>query len=164
MTLAELAARAASVGARLKERGQTVAVAESSAGGMISAALLAVPGASTYFKGGGVVYTGASKQILIGMTDAAMAEARASTEAHALHLAQAARERLGADWGIGETGAAGPEGNRYGDPPGHCCLGIAGPVSCTVTVETGAADRVENMVSFTLAALELLETCLNEAV
>jgi nicotinamide-nucleotide amidase len=164
MTLAELAARAAVVGARLKERGQTVAVAESSAGGLIAAALLAVPGASAYFKGGGVVYTGASKQILIGMSDAAMAEARASTEAHALHLARAARERLGADWGIGETGAAGPDGNRYGDPPGHCCLGIAGPVSRTVTVETGAADRVENMMSFTLAALELLESCVKEAV
>src|SRR5438876_558425 len=94
---------AASVGALLVEREQTVAVAESSAGGLIAAALLAVPGASAYFKGGGVVYTGASKQILIGMTEEAMADARAATEAHALHLARAARDCLGADWGIGET-------------------------------------------------------------
>src|SRR5439155_3062539 len=160
----DLRSLAASVGALLAERGQTVAVAESSSGGLIAAALLAVPGASAYFKGGGVVYTGASKQILIGMSDGAMAEARASTEAHALHLARAARERLGADWGIGETGAAGPEGNRYGDPPGHCCLGIAGPICRTVTVETGLADRLENMAAFTVAALELLESCVKEAV
>src|SRR5207248_8354585 len=105
-----IGALAAAVGARLKERGETVAVAESSSGGLIAAALLAVPGASAYFKGGGVVYTGAAKQLLIGMTDEAMAEARAATEAHALHLARAAKSCLGADWGIGETGAAGPDG------------------------------------------------------
>jgi nicotinamide-nucleotide amidase len=156
MTMAELASQAASVGALLKERGQTVAVAESSAGGLIAAALLAVPGASAYFKGGGVVYTSASKQILIGLSDAAMAEARAATETHALHLARAAKDRLEADWGIGETGAAGPIGNRYGDPPGHSCIGIAGPVCRAVTVETGLADRAANMVAFAAAALDLL--------
>ena len=151
------------MGALLKERGQTVAVAESSSGGLIAAALLAVPGASAYFKGGGVVYAGASKQILMGLSDAAMAEARASTEAHALHLARAARARLEADWGIGETGAAGPTGNRYGDPPGHSCLGIAGPVCRAVTLETGLADRAENMTAFATAALELLAACVKES-
>src|SRR5213082_653191 len=100
------------LGGRLKDRGETVAVAESSAGGLISAALLAVPGASSYFKGGAVVYTGAAKRVLIAVSDAAMAEARAATETHALHLARAASERLEADWGIGETGASGPTGNR----------------------------------------------------
>src|SRR5258708_152198 len=104
--MTEIASLAASVGGLLKERGPTGAVAESSAGGMIAAARLAVPGASAYFKGGGVVYTNASKQILMGLSEAAMAEARAATEAHALHLARAARARLEADWGIGETGAA----------------------------------------------------------
>src|SRR5438105_1202301 len=155
----DLAPLAASVGALLAERGQTVAVAESSSGGLIAAALLAVPGASAYFKGGGVVYTGASKQILIGMTEEAMADARAATEAHALHLARAARARLDADWGIGETGAAGPTGNRYGDPPGHSCIAVAGPVSRAATVETGSADRAENMAAFAAAALELLASC-----
>jgi nicotinamide-nucleotide amidase len=163
MTIAGLTAQAASVGALLQERGQTVAVAESSSGGLIAAALLAVPGASAYFKGGGVVYTTASKQVLIGISDAAMAEARAATEPHALHLARAAKERLDAHWGIGETGAAGPTGNRYGDPPGHCCLGVAGPTCRTLTVQTGSADRWENMVAFAAAALDLLATCLKEA-
>jgi PncC family amidohydrolase len=155
-----MAARAEAVGARLKERGQSVAVAESSAGGLIAAALLAVPGASAYFKGGGVVYTGAAKQELIGMTDAAMAEARAATETHALRLAEAARARLGANWGIGETGAAGPSGNRYGDPPGHSCIAVAGPISRAITVETGSEDRLANMLAFALAALDLLGACL----
>jgi nicotinamide-nucleotide amidase len=155
----ELTSAAAAVGALLKEGGQTVAVAESSSGGLIAAALLAVPGASAYFKGGGVVYTGASKQILMAVSEAAMAEARAATEAHALHLARAARARLDADWGIGETGAAGPTGNRYGDPPGHTCIGIAGPVCRTITVETGSADRAGNMIAFAAAALDLLMSC-----
>jgi nicotinamide mononucleotide (NMN) deamidase PncC len=93
------------------------------------------------------------------MTEEAMADARAATEAHALHLARAARDRLGADWGIGETGAAGPTGNRYGDPPGHSCIAVAGPICRAVTVATGSADRAENMAAFAAAALELLASC-----
>jgi nicotinamide-nucleotide amidase len=162
MIAGEMAARAEAVGARLKERGQSVAVAESSAGGLIAAALLAVPGASAYFKGGGVVYTGAAKQCLMGVTDVAMAEARAATETHALRLAEAARVRLDAVWGIGETGAAGPSGNRYGDPPGHSCIAVVGPVSRAITVETGSQDRLANMIAFALAALELLEAGLRD--
>ena len=153
MNLTDLGAAA---GALLKERGQTVAVAESSAGGVISAALLAVPGASAYFKGGGVVYTGASKQTLTAVPDEAMAEARAATETHALHLARAARRRLGTDWGIGETGAAGPSGNRYGDPPGHTCIAVSGPLEKAVTLATGSNRREENMWAFAKAALDLL--------
>jgi nicotinamide-nucleotide amidase len=155
----ELLSQAAAVGALLIERGQTVAVAESSAGGLIAAALLAVPGASAYFKGGGVVYTSDSKLLLIGMTEEAMAAARAATETHALHLAEAARARLDADWGIGETGAAGPTGNRYGYQPAHACLGVVGPVSRAVAFETGSADRAANMGAFAAAALELLASC-----
>ena len=141
--MVDIATMGASVGALLKERRQTVAVAESSSGGLICAALLAMPGASSYFKGGGAVYTGASKQLLMGLSDEAMSADRAATETHALHLADAARTRLEADWGIGETGAAGPTGNRYGDPPGHTCIGVSGPVSRAVTVETGRDGRVE---------------------
>ena len=152
--------RAASAGELLRARGETVAVAESSAGGLICAALLTVPGASAYFRGGGVVYTGVSKQTLMGVSDEAMAEARAATEVHALHLARAAKARLDATLGIGETGAAGPTGNRYGDPPGHACVGVAGPVCRTATVKTGDADRAENMAAFAAAALDLLEACL----
>ena len=153
---------AASVGKLLKEHGQTVAVAESSSGGLICAALLGVAGASAYFKGGGAVYTGASKQILMGISDEAMAADRAATENHALHLARAASQRLDALWGIGETGAAGPTGNRYGDPPGHTCIGVAGPLCRTRILQTGMQNRTENMAAFATAALGLLQTCIEE--
>jgi PncC family amidohydrolase len=163
VTVSDLAALAGPAGTRLRERAETVAVAESSSGGLISAALLAVPGASAYFKGGGAVYTTEAKRILLGLSDAATAEARAGTETHALHLAEAVRRRLGATWGIGETGAAGPSGNRYGDPPGHVCLAVAGPVRRTVTMRTGSKDRAENMAAFARAAVELLGACIRDA-
>ena len=158
--MADFKVMAVEVGALLKEKEQTVSVAESSAGGVISAALLAVPGASAYFKGGGAVYTSDAKQILMGVSDEALAEERAATEVHALHLARAAKDRLGADWGIGETGAAGPTGNRYGDPPGHTCIGVVGPnVERAITIQTGQTDRGQNMEAFAVAALGLLAEC-----
>ena len=149
---------AARVGERLVARRETVAVAESSAGGLISAALLAVPGASAYFRGGAVVYTLDAKSRLLGETRETMSEPRAATEPHALVLARAARKQLNASWGIGETGASGPTGNRYGDSPGHACVGVAGEGAAerAATVETGHADRVDNMYAFASAALELL--------
>ena len=150
---------ALSVGAVLKEKNQTVAVAESSSGGLISASLLAVPGASSYFKGGGVVYTSQSKTILVDVSEEEMQANRAATEAHALALARAVRTRLGADWGIGETGAAGPTGNRYGDPPGHTCIAVVGPCEKALTLRTESTDRADNMHAFAQAAIELLEAC-----
>jgi len=162
--LADFKTMAIEVGALLKEKSQTVAVAESSAGGLISAALLAVPGASSYFKGGGAVYTTESKKFLMDVSDEAIAEERAATETHALHLARAAQKRLGTDWGIGETGAAGPTGNRYGDPPGHTCIGVVGPqISMAVTLQTGKTERGENMEAFAEGALELLVECLQKS-
>ena len=158
--MADFKTMGSGVGSLLKENGQTVAVAESSSGGGISAALLAVPGASAYFKGGGAVYTSVAKQVLMGVSDEAMAEERAATEVHALHLARAVRERLDADWGIGETGAAGPTGNRYGNPPGHTCVGVVGPnMERAITIQTGQTDRGINMEAFAQAALDLLAEC-----
>jgi len=154
----DLTAAAGPVAERLIARHETVAVAESSAGGLIAGALLAVPGASAYFRGGAVVYTAHAKALLLGKSREAVTNPRAATEAHALILAHAVRERLGATWGIGETGAAGPAGNRYGDPPGHACIGVAGATgqSRATTVATGASDREANMFAFAAAALHLL--------
>jgi PncC family amidohydrolase len=159
----DLLALAARVGERLRQNGQTVAVAESSAGGLAAAALLAQPGASAYFRGGAVVYTGDAKSILLGQTREAISQPRAATPEHALILARAMRERLAATWGIGETGAAGPTGNRYGDPPGHSCLAVSGPVDLAEVVQTGSADRPANMVAFAVAALTILESALERA-
>jgi nicotinamide-nucleotide amidase len=140
----------------LVERHQTIAIAESSAGGLISAALLAVPGASAYFIGGGVVYTRTSRTALLDIPEAALEGIRASTEAYASLLARSVRKRLGTDWGLGETGATGPTGNRYGDAAGHVCFAVAGAREASRTLETGSAERVPNMSRFARAALTLL--------
>jgi PncC family amidohydrolase len=156
----DLASMASSLGARLKATGQTVAVAESAAGGLISAALVAVPGASAYYLGGGVIYTLASRQGLLRVPDEAYTGMRASTEPYALLNARTIREQLGATWGVSETGASGPTGNRYGDAAGHACIAVAGPVERVITLETAVADRAANMWTFAQAALDLLEECL----
>jgi nicotinamide-nucleotide amidase len=156
----ELLALAGRVGERLRQSGQTVAVAESSAGGLIAAALLAQPGASAYFRGGAVVYTGDAKSLLLDLSREAISQPRAATREHALILARGVRERLGSTWGIGETGAAGPTGNRYGDPPGHSCLGVSGPADLAEVVQTGQESRPANMVAFAIAALRILESAL----
>ena len=158
--MTELTMLATKLGGLLKERKETIAVAESSAGGLISAALLAVPGASAYFLGGAVVYTQVARRGLLRVPDDAVAGIRSSTEAYALLKARTIRAQLGATWGLAETGASGPTGNRYGDAAGHACLAVAGAVERVVTLETGVGDRERNMWAFTKAALELLETSL----
>jgi PncC family amidohydrolase len=158
-----LSNEAGEAGAILKQRGETVSIAESSTGGLVSAALLAVAGASVYFRGGTVVYTREAKQILAGATDADIEAARAATEEHALRLARAIRARLGTDWAVGETGAAGPTGNRYGDAAGHSCIAVAGPVERVITLETGNSGREENMWAFAAAALGLLRDAMKDA-
>jgi nicotinamide-nucleotide amidase len=161
--MSELASMAEAIGALLKARKETVAVAESSTGGLISAALLAVPGASAYFTGGGVIYTQKARAALLEVRLDAHPGMRASTEAYALLSATAIRERLGTTWGIGETGASGPRGNRYGDPPGHSCIAVAGPRTWSITVETAQSDREANMWRFASEALGLLEKVLRSS-
>jgi nicotinamide-nucleotide amidase len=142
----------------LKQRGETVAVAESSTGGLIAAALLSVAGASAYFVGGAVVYTHTARAALLGIGEAEMSGMRASTEAYALMVARRMRERHGATWGLGETGATGPTRNRYGDAAGHSCIAVTGPAAeRAITLETGSADRQANMRAFAKRALELLD-------
>ena len=151
-----LANAARGVAEILIARRQTVAVAESSTGGLISAAMLSVPGASAYFLGGAVVYTAKARMALMGLPREAVAGMRSASEPYALLLARAARENLGATWGLSETGAAGPTGNPYGDAAGHSCLAISGPIEMAITLETGVADRAANMHAFARAGLDLL--------
>ena len=159
----ELLPIANTVAELLNRYGENLAIAESSAGGLVSAALLAVPSASAYFLGGLVVYTQATRALLIEPDAPAMAGIRPSTEAYALLLATRARQRLGAAWAVGETGAAGPTGNRYGDAAGHCCIAVVGRTERVVTVETGVNDRLANMATFATKALELLASTLADA-
>lgn len=159
----KLLPRAELLGGLLKSRRETVAVAELSSGGLVSAALLAVPGASAYFMGGAVVYTGTARSALLAIGEAEMAGLRSSSEPYAQLLARTTRERFGTDWGIAETGAAGPAGNRYGDQPGHTCLAISGRTELVRTLETGSADRVANMTSFADALLKLFVEAMNRS-
>jgi PncC family amidohydrolase len=144
------------IAARLVERRQTIAVAEGSAGGLISAALLSVPGASAYFVGGTVVYTGAARSALATITADDMKGLRPASEAYAALLARRLREQLNTTWGLAEAGAAGPSGNRYGDPAGHTCIALSGPIEKAITLRTGIADRWSNMRAFAMRALALL--------
>ena len=147
---------AQALGALLKARGETIAVAESSSGGLISAALLAVPGASAYYLGGAVVYTGRARLRLLDLPREAVAGMRSSSEPYAMLLARTVREQFAATWGVSETGAAGPTGNPYGDAAGHSCLAVSGPIEQAITIETGVADRLANMHAFAAAALDLV--------
>lgn len=151
----ELLPVAERIGALLKARKETVAVAESSAGGLISAALLAVPGASVYFIGGGVFYTRQALLTLRDMSPDTYKGMRGASEPWALMLAREQRARAAAVWGLSECGAAGPTGNRYGDPAGHAWVAIVGPIERTRVVSTASGDRVANMYAFSRAALEL---------
>jgi len=141
----------------LKQRRETISIAESSSGGLISAALLAVPGASAYFLGGAVVYTRKARELLMDLPREAVAGMRSASEPYALLLARTASRRFSASWGLSETGATGPTGNSYGDNAGHSCIAIAGMAEEAITVETGNADRLANMRAFSTAALELLQ-------
>ncbi len=161
LTHGAMADTANAVAAILKTRKQTLAVAESSSGGLISAVLLAVPGASAYFMGGAVVYTGKARMSLMGLPREAVAGMRSASEPYALLLARTARENFGATWGLSETGASGPTGNPYGDAAGHTCLAVSGPVEMAFTLETGESDRAANMEAFTVAALKLLASALD---
>jgi nicotinamide-nucleotide amidase len=148
---------------RLVGQKETVAISESSAGGLISAALLTVPGASAYFLGGGVIYTRKAMGALFDLTPESLQGIRSATEPMARLLAETVRSRLGSDWGLAETGATGPAGNRYGDAAGHACLAVVGKRMASRTLETGSSDRIPNMIVFANAALELLEETLLRA-
>lgn len=151
------------VGDLLAARGETLAVAESSAGGLLSAALLARPGASAYYFGGAVLYTRRSRRLLTTLTSDDTVGMRSSSPPYAMLLARHQAQRFKATWGLAETGAAGPDGNTYGDPAGHSCLAVHGPVLRERLLRTGSADRAANMQAFALAALELLAEALAEA-
>ncbi len=152
----ELAGEIASL---LTDRGETVAVAESTAGGLISAALLSVPGASRYYAGGGVVYTLKSRTELAGVPAAEYAHYRGTTAEMLASLAEAMGSRLGATWCIAESGLAGPTGGRT-VPAGRTLVSVVGPVNRAVSLDTGSADRPGNMVAFTTFALETFRDAL----
>ena len=161
--MSELRDLARSVGEILKERGETIAVSESSCGGLLNAALVSVPGASAYYVGGAIIYTRDAQRGLLNVPNWAMEGKRASTEEYASMNADAIRERLGTTWALSETGASGPTGNRYGDASGHACIAVTGPARRSITIETADTDRERNMRVFAERALTLLSEALEDA-
>ncbi len=151
-----LVAIAERIAARIIARKETIAVGESSTGGLISAALLSVPGASAYFYGGAVVYTRRARRALLQIPNDAVADIRSASEPYALLVARTVRAQHRTTWGLSETGATGPSGNRYGDAAGHCCIAISGPSEKVLTIETGRSDRRGNMHTFAARALSEL--------
>lgn len=144
------------IGDLLRDRGETVCVAEGSAGGLISASLLAIPGASAYYLGGSVIYTLRAKRAFMGNSVPEPEGMRGATEEFARFLAESSLVQLRTTWAIGEAGAAGPP-NRYGDPAGHAWLAISGPRSATRHILTNSDDRLENMEAFAVASLRFLQ-------
>ncbi len=146
---------------QLKKATQTVAVAESSTGGLISAALLAVPRASAYYLGGSVIYTLPSRRHILGINRDDVAGLKPMTEEMVLPFARKAKEQLDATWGVAELGIAGPTGVRYdkSDPEiaaGSSVIAVTGPITLTTSVTTGHNNREQNMWAFAAAALSLL--------
>jgi nicotinamide-nucleotide amidase len=163
MDLDTLFDRAGRAGELLVARGETVSVAEGSCGGLVSAALLSVPGASAYYLGGTVIYTLAASRALLAGAVEIPAGMRGASEPFARWLARSTVARLGSTWGIGEGGATGPSGNRYGDPAGHAWVAVAGPAEAARHVLTGDGDRRRNMHAFAAEAIELLVATLEAA-
>jgi PncC family amidohydrolase len=159
----EQQALAQEIATLLTDRGETVAVAEATAGGLVSAALLWVPGASKYYAGGAVTYTLASRTALAGVPAERYANYRGTTPEMLTELVESMRQRLGATWCIAETGLAGPTGGRFGSQPGHATLSVAGPVTRTDVIETGIADREANMIEFATRALRYLRDAIKDA-
>jgi PncC family amidohydrolase len=144
------------VGNLLKEKNQTLGIVESSAGGMLSASILAIPGSSAFYLGGVVVYTKRSISGLMKITSADMLGIRSSTEECALLYARKIKNHLKCDWALSETGAAGPTGNSYGDRAGHTCIAVNGCTVSSKTIETNQSDRKENMYLFVENSLSFL--------
>ena len=158
MTLTHMAEEVAEL---LRRRGDTIVVAETSTGGLISSALLAVPGASTYYKGGSVLYTYESRKKLLGIKGQDVEGLAPMSETMVMAFAQKAQAQFASTWAIAELGIAGPTGVAYGEA-GSSVIGIAGPNPVSALLNTGSSEREDNMWLFTAHALTLLCKALSE--
>ena len=145
----------------LKARGETIAIAESTTGGLISARFLSVPGASAYFLGGTVIYTRASRKVFLEASADELRGVKPMTEEMAQFFAKRVKEKLSATWGIAELGIAGPSGSAYGIDAGNSVIAVSGPTDAAMTICTGQSDRAQNMQAFTDSACQLLRDVLS---
>lgn len=146
---------AADVVRALLDRGETVAAAESLTAGLVTAELTSVPGSSAVVRGGLVVYATDLKHTLAGVDAALLAEHGAVHPEVARQLAEGARARCGATWGLGLTGVAGPD-PQDGVTPGTVHVGLSGPSVSLVRTLTLGGGRDEVRKSSAAAVLDLL--------
>lgn len=141
--------------AALKTRGETLAVAESVTGGLLASRLTAIPGASEVFLGGATVYSAKAKVALLGLDAARLAQEGTVSEATSRALAEAVRNRLGATWGLGITGNAGP-GAEGSAPVGTLFIALAGPEGTNAKALSIPGDRLDVQLRGAASALDLL--------
>jgi nicotinamide-nucleotide amidase len=146
---------AAAVVRWLAGRGETLAVAESLTGGQLAAAIVDVPGASAVFRGGLVVYATDLKESLAGVPAALLAARGPVDPDVALALAEGARQRCGADWGLATTGVAGPD-RQDGVPVGTVYVAVAGPGESVVRALRVPGERPAVRRAAVAAALALV--------
>lgn len=156
----DLLPAAAEIAELLKKRGETLALSESSMGGLVSASFVAQPGASAFYLGSTVIYTRGAGKALYGLEGAPGPDLKPLTEPYVAVMAERVRDKLRATWALAEMGASGPSGSPYGPPPGTSVIALAGPAPAAITVSTGSNDRVANMRAFAQAALGLLRQAL----
>ncbi|MEO1729113.1 MAG: CinA family protein [Pseudomonadota bacterium] len=159
--LRDLHPQAARIADALRARREKAAVADGATGGLIMASLLTVPGALKFFVGGGVVYSFKARDVLFDLPAEAYEGMTSATEEYALLQARGIRDRLGAQWGIAESGSAGSSKHPLGVVSGRSVAAVVGPdIERIAVVETQSDDRIANMESFTRNALDLLEATL----
>jgi len=144
------------LGQRLRERGESVSVAESCTGGMLAERITSIPGSSDYFLGGFLVYTDRMKTELLGVSEDLLREHTAVSEEAAREMARGARERTGSTWALSVTGVAGPSGGTEAAPIGTVIIGVAGPDGAATRRERLPGDRTRVRTLATQAALDLL--------
>ncbi|KAL4745495.1 hypothetical protein BDW72DRAFT_186595 [Aspergillus terricola var. indicus] len=150
----------------LKARRETLSVAETAAGGLISACLLSVPGASAVYKGGLTVYTLESRLAFAGWTQVDREKYRGPTTEIVGQMADHTRRTLESTYAVSESGTAGPTGGTTRNrTPGYVAVAVStANGNQTREVETGSSDRAQNMVAFARESLQLLKEVISHSV
>jgi PncC family amidohydrolase len=154
--LAQVFPDSAAAGAALVGRGWTVAVAESCTGGLLGAALTAVPGSSRYVRGGVIAYDNDVKRALLEVDGDVLERHGAVSQEVALAMARGARRRLETDVGVGITGVAGPGAEEDGKPAGLVYVAVATPAADRVVRLDVDRGREANRAAAVTAALRLV--------
>lgn len=157
----EMSVAAAAAVHALVDRRETLATAESLTGGLVAATIVEIPGVSAVFRGGLVVYATELKSRLADVPEVLLAERGPVDGDVAAALAEGARARCGADWGLATTGVAGPE-PQDGKPVGLVYVAVAGPAGATVRELKLDGNRAAIRTESVTAVLQLLTDSLQE--